>query len=58
MSKPAKLVRLRKALRSMIDSSGDRAVICDLGPLSYEGRRRLEFIGDLPTYTTDGPMIL
>lgn len=57
-AKPAKLVRLRSALRSLMDLNGDRAVVCDLGPLSYEGQRRLEFIGDRPTYATDGPMIL
>lgn len=57
-AKPAKLVRLRSALRSLMDLSGDRAVICDLGPLAHEGQRRMEFIGDRPAYTTDGPMIL
>ena len=57
-AKPAKLVRLRSALRSLMDLSGDRAVICDLGPLAHEGQRRMEFIGDRPACTTDGPMIL
>ena len=57
-AKPAKLVRLRSALGSLMDLSGDRALICDLGPLAYEGVRRLEFMGNRPTYTTDGPMIL
>lgn len=55
--KPAKLVRLRSALRSLMDLSGDRTVICDLGPLSFEGQRRLEFIGPRPSYTSDGPMV-
>ena len=57
-AKPAKLVRLRSALQSLMDLSGDRALICDLGPLSHGGQLRLEFMGTRPAYTTDGPMIL
>jgi CRISPR-associated endonuclease Cas2 len=57
-AKPAKLLRLRAALRRVMDLDGDCALICDLGPLSYGGRRRMEFIGHPPDYTGEGPLIL
>ena len=57
-AKPAKLLRLRAALRRVMDLDGDCALICDLGPLSYGGRRRMEFIGHPPDYTREGPLIL
>lgn len=56
-AKPAKLVRLRSGLRGLMDLGGDRALICDLGPLSGDGRRRMEFVGRPPTYTSEGPLI-
>ena len=57
-TKPAKLVRLRAGLRGLMELSGDRALICDLGPLSGDGQRRMEFIGHPPAYTCEGPLIL
>lgn len=57
-AKPAKVVRLRAALRRVMNLDNDCALICDLGPLSYGGRRRMEFLGHPPQYTGDGPLIL
>jgi CRISPR-associated protein Cas2 len=56
--RPAKLLRLRAALRQVMDPDGDCALICDLGPLSHGGHRRMEFIGHPPAYTSEGPLIL
>jgi len=57
-AKPAKLLRLRAVLRQVMDLNVDCALICDLGPLSYGGRRRMEFLGHPPQYTDEGPLIL
>jgi CRISPR-associated protein Cas2 len=57
-AKPAKLVRLRVALRGLLETGADRALICDLGPLSGSGGRVLEFIGHPPAVTGDAPLIL
>ena len=55
---PAKLLRLRAALHRRMDPDRDCALICDLGPLSHGGQRRMEFIGHPPVYTGEGPLIL
>lgn len=44
-AKPAKLIRLRAAMRQVIDPDADSILICSLGPLSDGGVRRIEFVG-------------
>jgi CRISPR/Cas system-associated endoribonuclease Cas2 len=44
-TKPAKLLRLRTAIRRIIDPVTDSVLICSLGPLSDRGRRQIEFLG-------------
>ena len=56
-AKPAKLVRLRAALRRTINTNADSVMICDLGPLNG-GTDKLEFIGQERPYTGTGPLIL
>jgi CRISPR-associated protein Cas2 len=44
-ARPAKLVRLRATVSSLIDPSLDSVLICDLGPLAGDLDRRYEVIG-------------
>lgn len=55
--KPAKLVRLRAALRALVELSTDSVLVCDLGPLTHGGRARLGFIGLERTVTGQGPIV-
>lgn len=41
-----------------MDLSEDHALICDLGPLSSNSRKPLEFIGHPPHLTSDGPLVI
>ncbi len=56
-AKPAKVVRLRAAIRSHIDVHSDSVLICDLGPLGHDGLRRISYIGRERTVTGQGPLI-
>ena len=56
--KPAKLVRLTDALRLLMESDTDSALICDLGPFTPGGRTRLRFLGRERPITGHGPLIL
>ena len=44
-AKPAKLVRLRAALRANIDPVTDSILVCDLGPLGSRENHRIDIIG-------------
>ncbi len=44
-TKPAKLLRLRTAIRQIIDPATDSVLICALGPISDRGVRQIEFLG-------------
>jgi CRISPR-associated protein Cas2 len=56
--RPARIVRLRASLRRHMDLAEDRALICDLGPISSSSRRLIEYIGHPPAITGQGPLIL
>lgn len=56
-AKPAKVIRIRAAVLRHMNLSEDRALICDLGPLSGV-QRMLEFVGRSPKVTTDGPLVI
>lgn len=57
-AKPAKIVRLRAALKRHLDASEDHALICDLGSLAGDSRRAMEFLGRAPAITGQGPLLL
>lgn len=57
-AKPAKLVRLRAAMRQVIDTDADSILICSLGPLADGGIRRLEFEGRQRSLTGHGALIV
>lgn len=57
-AKPAKLVRLRAAMRRVIDTDVDSVLVCSLGPLTEGGTRRIEFIGRQRRFTGHGPLIV
>lgn len=56
--KPAKIVRLRSALRRAIDVETDSVLICDLGPVSHGGLTRISYVGIPRAVTGQGPLIL
>lgn len=56
--KPAKLVRLRSRLVSLVDTATDSVLICDLGPISHGGLTRISYIGLPRAVTGQGPLIL
>lgn len=57
-AKPAKLVRLRAAMRRVIDPDVDSILICSLGPLADGGMRRIEFMGRERPFTGHGALIV
>ncbi|WP_295692267.1 CRISPR-associated endonuclease Cas2 [Lapillicoccus sp.] len=57
-AKPARIVRLKLALRSMLDPGADSVLICDLGQLSTGGLRRITYLGQQRPITGVGPIVL
>jgi CRISPR-associated protein Cas2 len=57
-ARPARLIRLKDALCSIIDPSTDSIVVCDLGPTKSANGPMIEFIGCTRPMIGDGPMIL
>lgn len=56
--KPARMVRLRTALRRTIDMETDSVLICDLGPVAHGGLRRISYLGLPRAVTGQGPLVL
>lgn len=56
--KPAKMVRLKVAVRAQIEPTTDSLLICDLGPILGRHDRRIEFIGATRPFTGQEPLIL
>lgn len=57
-TKPAKMLRLRATITSIIDLSTDSLLICDNGPLIDGETRRIQFIGSTRSITGQGPLVL
>lgn len=57
-TKPARMVRLKTAIAAHIELATDSLLVCDLGPLSGEGSRRIDFLGARRTFTGHGPLVL
>jgi len=56
--RPARLVRLRTMLESVMDDQEDSVLIADLGPVAAVDRRRFEFIGRRREPLGQGPIVL
>lgn len=56
-ARPAKVLRLQTAVVSRLDLHADSVVICDLGPLSGGGARRIQFFGRPRRITDAGPLV-
>ena len=54
--RPAKLVRLRAQLNSIIDAHADSVLICDLGTPAHPAG--LDYLGRHAPLTSDAPIIL
>ncbi len=57
-AKPARVVRLKLAVTTILDPAVDSVLICDLGPLSHGGLRRITYIGRHRPITGLGPIVL
>lgn len=57
-AKPAKLLRLKAALRDRLDRSADSVLVCDLGPTQNGGTQRLSYLGLERTITGQGPLVM
>lgn len=56
--RPARLVRLRSEIESLIETDEDSVLLCDLGPVRSMDRRRFEFLGRTAEVTPHGPIVL
>jgi CRISPR-associated protein Cas2 len=56
--KPAKMVRLKSIATAQLDRYTDSLLVCDLGPLSGDGLRRIDFIGVSRPITGSGPLVI
>jgi CRISPR-associated protein Cas2 len=57
-TKPAKMIRLKATITARLDLATDSLLICDLGPLTDGGNRRIQFIGPTRSITSQGPLVL
>ncbi|MBO0854252.1 MAG: CRISPR-associated endonuclease Cas2 [Nocardia sp.] len=57
-AKPAKMVRLRAAVTAAIELATDSLLVADLGPLSSDGGKRIQFVGITRRFLDQGPLIL
>lgn len=57
-AKPAKVLRMKAALRARLDLDADSVLVCDLGPLARGGTVRLQFVGLERAVTGAGPLVL
>ncbi len=57
-TKPARLLRVKMLIRSLLVLEVDSVLVCDLGPLSGLGGRRVEYIGRARPVTPHGPLVL
>lgn len=56
--RPARLVRLRRALLSLMDDQLDSVLICEVGPVSGVDGRRFEVLGRARPLTDDSAFII
>lgn len=56
--KPARLVRLRSRVTSLMDLSTDSLMVIDLGPRDHGGTRRIDFVGQRRRITPHGPLVV
>ncbi len=56
-AKPAKLVRLRSRIRTIIAPDNDSVLICSLGPTHAGANDAMEFLGRQRPLTEHGPLI-
>lgn len=54
--RPAKLLRLRDLLNSIIEDHADSVLICELGTPAHPAR--LDYLGRRKPLTSDGPIVL
>ena len=57
-ARPAKMVRLRATLRLHLDPGTDSVLVCDLGPHTHGGLRRISYLGLERTITGHDPLVL
>ena len=57
-TKPAKMLRLKATVTARLDLATDSLLICDLGPLTEGGTRRIQFIGSTRPITSQCPLVL
>ncbi|MHB1800680.1 MAG: CRISPR-associated endonuclease Cas2 [Actinomycetes bacterium] len=56
--RPARLLRLKSALRSHVDLTTDSVLFCDLGPTAHGGESRVRFLGLERSVTGQEPLVL
>jgi CRISPR-associated protein Cas2 len=56
--KPAKMIRLKTTVTAQMVLMTDSLLVCDLGPLTDEGERRIDFVGVTRPFTGSGPLVL
>lgn len=57
-AKPAKMVRPPASVTDKTNLATDSPLIADPGPLSADGKNRIEFVGVTRPFTSPGPPIL
>jgi CRISPR-associated protein Cas2 len=57
-ARPARLIRLRRDLELLADSSVDSILLCDLGTVTQAAERNFQYVGLTRPITTGGPLIL
>lgn len=57
-TKPAKMLRLKATIASRLELATDSLLICDLGPLTEGGTRRVQFVGSTRSITSQGPLVM
>lgn len=57
-TKPARLLRLRATVASLIDLANDSLLVCDLGPVTGSRSGRIDFVGATRPITGSGPLVL
>jgi len=56
--RPADFVRLRAALKALIDVGADRVLLCDLGGRDEAARRAMTYLGQPAKLTGDEPALI
>lgn len=57
-ARPARLIRLRRDLELLTDTSADSILLCDLGTVAHAAERNFQYVGVTRPITASGPLIL